>query len=109
MTISSEKRNHQRYDHVTKKVMYQTNPETQFNNAMLINYSEGGMYLRTEKYLEVGQTLTIKMEESKEKTTGPEKYDSYSGQVKWTNNARTNSDAQVFQCGIEYDAPVTYF
>lgn len=109
MTLPGEKRNYQRYDHVTKKIMYQADPENKFNNAMLINYSEGGMLLRTDKHIEVGQPLTIKMKESKEQTTGPEKYDFYFGQIKWTDNDNKHPATKVFHYGIEYDAPVKYF
>lgn len=109
MTEFNERRMHDRFDHVTAKVMYKTDSNDTYTGATMINYSEGGMYLRTNESLKIGQPVIVKMEENKKNTTGPEKYDSYNGQVRWVENVEAEPNVENYQYGIQYQQPVSFF
>ena len=109
MTEFNERRMHDRFDHITSKVMVKKDPEDAYTSATIINYSEGGMYLRTNEYMQIGQPVIIKMEESKKDTTGPEKYDSYNGKIRWIENIQLKADVSKYQYGIEYHQLISFF
>ncbi len=109
MTKFIERRMHNRFDHVTSNVKYRKEPEEEYNPAFLINYSESGMFLRTSERMDVGQQITVRMEETRENTTGPEKYDVYNGTVRWVENFQTKPDNLYYMYGIEYNHPVSFF
>jgi hypothetical protein len=100
---------HNRFDYVTPNVKYKKGAKDEYCPAFLINYSESGMFLRTSERMDIGQQITIKMEETREDTTGPEKYDAYNGTVRWVENFQTKSDNLYYMYGIEYNQPVNFF
>jgi hypothetical protein len=108
MAEFTEKRIHERHDYETPKVMYKKDSKDVYNYATITNYSQGGLYMKATEYMDIGQTVIVKMEEHRQNATGLEKYDYYYGQIRWIKNFHTNPYDSSYGYGIEYDRPVSY-
>ncbi len=106
----TEKRMYQRVEleNQSPKVMYKKESNDVYNYARIVNYSNSGIYLKTNEYLDIGQHVILKMEDYDPAKKGPEKYDYYYGQIRWIKNFHTKPYDSSYGYGIEYDQMVTY-
>jgi len=104
------KRQYQRYKHGSLMHLYRMDYQDQYYHAQMIDYSQGGMAMLTNERLVVGQIVYLEMKKYDEGATGPEKYKSYSGSVKWASPyASSQSDADgSYNYGIEYFESTSY-
>lgn len=103
-----EKRKFERVDYQTPKMMYKKGAKDVYENAIMTNYCPGGMYLKTQDYLDIGQQIIIKMNNYDPLSTGPEKYDYYYGKVRWIRHFHSQPYDSSYGYGIEYDQPVMF-
>lgn len=108
MTKYTEKRMYERYAYETPQIMYKKDSNGGYNFATMTNYSQGGMYLKSSEYMDIGQHVIIKMEAYNENANGPEKYNYYYGQIRWIKNFHTKPYDSSYGYGIEYDQQVSY-
>jgi Tfp pilus assembly protein PilZ len=110
----SEKRQHERQDCKTPAYLYRYDTQDSYYDAGayydadMYNYSEGGGYLQTNEKIDVGQQVYVKIKNYHKTSEGPEKYETYAGYVRWSNELGTSSPGGQYGYGIEYKAPVYY-
>ncbi len=108
MTGYSEKRRHDRIHYETSRLMYKKDSKAPYSYAAMTNYSPGGLYLRTNEYMDIGQPIIVKMEEYDINATGPERYDYYYGQIRWIKNFHTKSYDPSYGYGIQFDTSMIF-
>ncbi|MCP3874794.1 MAG: PilZ domain-containing protein [Desulfobacteraceae bacterium] len=108
MSDYSEKRQYERYSYDTPVILYKLDSNETYAYAKLKNYSQGGVYLRTNEYVDVGQKVLVQTQNFYEDSKGPEKYEKYYGKIKWVESFENNSHSSAYGYGIEYDQPVYY-
>lgn len=104
----TEKRLYERVDYQTRKVVYKKDSNDMYTSATITNFSQGGLYLKSAEFLDIGQHIIIKMEDYDPTKPGPEKYDYYYGQIRWIRNFHTQPYDSAYGYGVEYDQPVYY-
>jgi len=104
----SEKRSYGRYECNTQAYLYRYDDREQYYDAGIYNYSAGGNYLASNEEMDIGQQVYIKIQKYDETVKGPEKYEYYSGYVKWSDDLGTSSPGGQYGYGIEYAEPVYY-
>ena len=108
MADYTEKRVHERVNYPKPTVLYKKGFSEGYHSGTMTNCSKGGMYLKTDEYLTVGQPVIIKMESRQAREDGPDSYDYYYGQIRWVRNFHTEPYDSAYGYGIEYDQPVYY-
>lgn len=108
MPTPSEKRQYQRYSHETPAYLYQHDDRDQFYEAGMYNYSQGGMYLKTDQKIDINQQVYIKIRNYDKNGKGPEKNEYYSGYVKWSEDLGTSSPGGHYGYGVEYEVPADF-
>ncbi len=108
MASGIEKRRYERYNHQASLLLYRNETLSSGAAAELQNYSIGGMYLKTEEALDIGQELFIKIRNYDPSDGGFEKYDKYIGYVKWSDELGTSQPPGPYGYGVEYAETVTY-
>ena len=105
MANFTEKRMYQRVESENKSpmVMYKKHSNDEYNTARVANYSQGGIYLKTNEYLDIGQHVILKMEGHGPDKKDLGKYDYYYGQIRWIKNFHTQPYDSSYGYGIEYD------
>lgn len=76
--------------------------------AEMIDYSQGGLAMRTNEKLVIGQFVYLEMRNYDKASAGPERQKSYSGSVKWTDPSRLDGGKNKgpYKYGIGYSNPV---
>jgi len=84
--------------------------QDQYYYAEMKDCCQGGLSLSTNEKLVVGHLVYLEMKNYNEYASGPEKYKSYFGSVKWaTPNSSSDVDAKgYYSYGIEYNEPAYY-
>ncbi len=108
MPSFNEKRISQRYDHITPNVKFKTGSDDQYHIGILVNYSENGMYIKSNKLIDIGNSISLHMPDHSKRTTGPDKYARYSGQIKRTEIYTNLPGNTLYGYGLEYDRPVKF-
>lgn len=108
MATPSEKRQYQRHSYETPLYLYRYDARERFYAADMYNYSQGGMYLKTNRKMDINQQVYIKIRDSNEKGKGPGKDEYYSGYVKWSEDLGTSSPGGQYGYGVEYEVPVDF-
>jgi len=114
MENSSEKRQYERRDCKTAVHLYRYDTQKKYYesdtyyDAYMCNYSEGGGYLETSEKINVGQQVYVEMKNYYKTSSGPEKYETYTGYVQWSNELGTSSPGGQYGYGIKYENPVYY-
>ncbi len=62
MPVFIEKRRHNRFDHLTSNIKYTKDPETPYTQALLINYSKGGLFLKTSEAMDIDQIIFFRVD-----------------------------------------------
>lgn len=110
----SEKRQYERRDCKTAAHLYRYDTQKKFYeedtyyDANMYNYSEGGGYLQTKEKINVGQQVYVKIKNYYKTARGPEKYETYTGYVRWSDELGTSSPDGQYGYGIEYKNSVYY-
>lgn len=104
----SEKREYDRYQCDYQAYLYRYDDREQYYDADIYNYGSGGNYLASNEEMDIGQQVYIKIKNYDKAGKGPEKYESYTGYVKWSNDLGTSSPGGQYGYGIEYAEPVYY-
>lgn len=104
MDSHEEKRNHQRYEHNSPMMLYRMDDQDRNYYAEMGDYSQRGLCLLTKEKLVLGQLVYLEMRNHDNSATGPEKYKSYSGRIRWSNTLSTNTedDKGRYKYGVEY-------
>jgi len=108
---SYNNRQYSRYSCQATIMIYPSNDPGDYHYGVSYNYSNGGMYIKTDGYLDPDQYYVIKMLNYDDKIDGPEKYGEYYGSIKWVNGADEYKDYDSeYYCGygVEYVEPVSY-
>ncbi|MCD4722451.1 MAG: PilZ domain-containing protein [Desulfobacula sp.] len=110
MEPSEGKRRYKRYEYNIPMYLYRMDYQDQYYYAEMKNYCQGGLSLLTNEKLVVGQLVYLEMKNYDEYATGPEKYKSYSGSVKWASPySSSDGDAKAaYKYGIEYSESAYY-
>ena len=108
MEDHSEKRKYERYDYPAPLDLYRYEDRDRRYQAQLNNYSRGGMYLETGEELDVGQHVYIRIRNYDPTAGGFEKYDKYTGYVRWSDELGTSHPGGQYGYGIEYSEILTY-
>jgi len=110
MEADKGKRRYQRYERNSPIHLYRMDFQEQYYYAEMKDYCQGGLSLLTNEKLVVGQLVYLEMKNYDVSATGPEKYKSYSGSVKWASSCSpSNGHAKGFnKYGVEYHEPVDY-
>ncbi|WP_022666561.1 PilZ domain-containing protein [Desulfospira joergensenii] len=108
MENSSEKRQYERHASRTVLDLYRHDNQDLAFPARLNNYSRGGMCLETSEEMDVGQHVYIKIRNYDPRSGGFEKYDKYTGYVRWSDELGTSYPGGQYGYGIEYSEAVTY-
>ncbi|MBU1343587.1 MAG: PilZ domain-containing protein [Proteobacteria bacterium] len=104
----SEKRLYERYDYQEPVSLHRYESQDQFYAAKMYNYSSGGMYLRTNEEMTVGQHVYVRLKNYYADSKGPEKYKNYSGYIRWSDELGTSVPSGQYGYGVEYTKPVYY-
>ncbi len=102
MPVFVEKRRHHRIDHVTSNIKYTKSPETPYTQALLINYSENGIFLKTSEQMDIDQPVTVWIDKPVEKAIGHEKFNSSQGYVRWMDQYHSHTHGTLYRYGIEF-------
>ncbi len=102
MPVFIEKRRHHRFDHVTSNIKYTKNPETPYTQALLINYSENGIFLKTSEHMDIDQPVTVQIDKPVGKAIGHEKFNSSQGHVRWMDQYHSQAHGTLYRYGIEF-------
>ncbi len=110
MEDHKDKRRYQRHEYKSPMHLHRIDNQDQAYYAEMSDYSQGGLSLITNEKLVVGHLVYLEMKNHQAKTTGPEKYKSYRGIVKWISSYSTpNPDMKgPYKYGIEYSEPAYY-
>ncbi len=110
METHEEKRRYQRYEYSSPMYLHRMDSQDQSYYAEMKDYCQGGLSLLTNEKLVIGHLVYLEMKNHDEHATGPEKYKSYRGRVKWaTPYSSSNVDAKSpYEYGIEYSEPAYY-
>lgn len=103
-----EKRQYERLDYQIPLDLYRYENKDRQYPARLSNYSRGGLCLETGETLDVGQHVYIKIRNYDPSAGGFEKYDKYTGYVRWSEELGTSYPGGQYGYGIEYSEAVTY-
>ena len=106
MEAQEEKRRYQRYEYSSPIHLHRMDSQDQYYYAEMIDYSQGGLSLLATEKLVVGHFVYLEMKNHDEYATGPEKYKSYRGSVKWASPSSSDANAKgAYTYGIEYNKP----
>lgn len=115
MEDHADKRHYQRYECKSPMHLHRIDSQDQSYYAEMRDYSQGGLSLMTNEKLVVGHLIYLEMKNYNAHATGPEKYKSYRGIVKWISSYSTpgpitpGSDMNgPYKYGIEYSEPAYY-
>lgn len=108
MSTYPEKRNYERRQCNSPAYVYRYEDQYQDYEAMMYNYSSGGNYLASDEKLEIGQQVYIRIKNYDQADKGPEKYENYTGYVKWSTDLGTSNPGGQYGYGIEYAEPIYY-
>ncbi|OQY51479.1 MAG: hypothetical protein B6230_04830 [Desulfobacteraceae bacterium 4572_89] len=108
MENPSEKRQHERYELQLPVSLYRYDSQDQYYEGIIYNYSNGGMYLETNEKIDIDEEVFVRIKNYDQNSKGPEKYEKYSGYLKWSNELGTSSPGGQYGYGIEYAEPVYY-
>lgn len=104
----TEKRTYDRYPCDTRTYLYRYDDRENYYDAGMYNYSRGGSYMTSDEQMEIGQQVYVRIRNYDKDGRGPERYENYSGYVKWSNDLGTSSPGGQYGYGIEYAEPVYY-
>lgn len=104
----SEKRRYERFDHQVPASLHRHDSQDQFYAAKTYNKSSGGMYLRTNEEMTIGQHVYVRIKDNTADPKGPEKYKNYSGYIRWSDDLGTSIPNGQYGYGVEYAEPVFY-
>ncbi len=116
----SEKRRYERHNCKTPAQLYRYDAQNTkydqdaqydlgtYYDADMCNYSEGGGYLLTDEKINIGQQVYLKMKNYYKTSSGPEKYKTYTGYVRWSDELGTSYPGRQYGYGVEYKDPVYY-
>ena len=104
----SEKREYKRYDYDSQVYLYKYDSQDQYYEGNMYNYSCGGMYLKSNEKMEIGEQVNVKIKNYNPDSSGLEKYKNYAGYVKWSSDLGTSSPGGQYGYGVEYAEPVYY-
>ena len=102
------KRQYERYEYNAPMYLYKHESQDQYYYANMSNYSSGGMSLKTDEKMDVGQHVYIRTKNYNKDSSGPEKYEEYSGYVIYSNELGTSVPSGQYGYGIKYAEPVYY-
>lgn len=108
MANYSENRQYYRYDYQAPLELYRYENKDQQYQAQLGNYSMGGMYLETGEKMDVGQHVYVRIRNYDPSAGGFEKYDKYTGYVRWSEELGTSYPGGQYGYGIEYSETLKY-
>ncbi len=104
----SEKRHYERFDDQVPASLHRYDSQDRFYAAKIYNYSSGGMYLRTNEEMTVGQHVYVRIKNSDSDPKGPGKHKDYSGYIRWSDELGTSIPNGQYGYGVEYSEPVYY-
>lgn len=99
----SEQRRYERYDHNAYVSLYRYDSQDQYYDANMHNYSKSGMFLKTDEEMIIGQHVYIR--DYDKDSNEPEKFKSYSGYIRWSEELGTSHPGGQYGYGIEYMEP----
>jgi Tfp pilus assembly protein PilZ len=108
MENHSEKRQYERYAYQLPVSLYRYDSQDSYYEGSIYNYSDGGMYFATNEKIDIGEQVYIKIKNHNKNSKGPEKYENYSGYLKWSSELGTSSPGGQYGYGIGYAEPVYY-
>ncbi|MDX9964366.1 PilZ domain-containing protein [Desulfobacter postgatei] len=108
MSPYSEQRKYIRVDCNNPAYVYRYEDQDLYYNASMYNYSSGGHYLASDEKMDIGQQVYIRIKNYDQASKGPEKYENYTGYVKWSTDLGTSHPAGRYGYGIEYAEPIYY-
>ena len=110
MQSYEDKRCYQRYEHSSPMCLFRMDSQDQYYYAEMKDYSSGGLSFLTSQKLVVGHLVYLEMKDYDENATGPEKYKSYNGSVKWANPSSPSDEKakSSYRYGIEFSKTVNY-
>lgn len=77
-------------------------------NLGIYNYSRGGSHMISYEKMEIDQQVYIKVRNKDQIKKNNEKYENYTGYVRWSSELGTSYPAGQYGYGIEYDNPMIY-
>jgi len=108
METPSEKRQYERHDFQLPVYLYRYDAQDKYYEANIYNYSNGGMCLKTNEKIDIHEQVYVKIKNLDKTSKGPEKYEKYSGYLRWSSELGTSSPGGQYGYGIEYAEPVYY-
>ncbi|WDP89431.1 MAG: PilZ domain-containing protein [Desulfobacter sp.] len=108
MDPHSDKRQYERHECDNPVYIYRYENLDRHYDGEMYNYSSGGHYLTADEEMEIGQQVYIRIKNYDKAGKGPEKYENYTGYVKWSNDLGTSSPGGQYGYGIEYAEPIYY-
>ncbi len=108
MENQTEKRLYKRSEYKAPASLHRYDEKDQYYYAKVYNYSNGGMYLRSNEKMQIGQHVYVKLRDFDSYSKGPEKYKNYSGYVRWSDELGTSSPSGQYGYGVEYTQKVYY-
>lgn len=84
--------------------LYRMDYQDQCYSAEMNDYSQGGLSMITNERLVIGHLIYLEMKNYDESATGLEKYEDYSGSVKWIIPCTSDRDHDkvFYKYGVEY-------
>ncbi|WP_321495088.1 PilZ domain-containing protein [uncultured Desulfobacter sp.] len=104
----SEKRKYMRMECNNPAYVYRYEDQGSYYDAGMYNYSSGGNYLISDEKMDIGQQVYIRIKNYDKASKGVEKYENYTGYVKWSTELGTSHPRGQYGYGIEYAEPVYY-
>ena len=111
MIKQSENRKYERYTCQAPIMIYNKDASDDYYYGLTYNYSQGGMYVKTDGDLEAEEYYVIKMLNYDDTAAGPEKYQEYRGLVRWAQlpDSPGGGDSNYYYgYGVEFTRPVVY-
>jgi PilZ domain-containing protein len=102
MPVFIEKRKHHRFDHITSNIKYTKSPEIPYMQALLINYSENGMFLKTNEHMDIDQMVLVRLDDSSENAISHDMLNSSQGVVRWMDHYYSHAHGTLYRYGIEF-------
>lgn len=82
-------------------IMYANYDTENYYHAKMCNSGLGGMYFESERALQPGSDICIKMENHSSDESGPEAFKAYRAKVKWCKKI-DKSETSCYGIGIQY-------
>jgi hypothetical protein len=106
-----DNRMYERYECQFPVKVYPQDKPDDYYYGLTYNYSQGGMYVKTDAKLSPDNYYFIEMLNYSADATGPEKYEAFDAKLRWSKRAESYStlkNGYYYGYGFEYSSPVVY-